>query len=97
MIIDESGDLVVKVTELQQHANGESSLLKTEEFRVNRQVLIQASSVWRTMLGTTNFAEGSLDYIEFGDDPVQGTEILLRVLHNTVDERTYGAPLREIW
>ena len=45
------------------------------------------------MLGTTNFAKGSLDYIKFGDDPMQDTEILLRVLHNTADESTYEAPL----
>ena len=95
--IDEYGDLIVRVTEYFERDDGERAVLRVEEFRVRRRILVEASPVWRSMLGSSNYAEGSQDIVEFGDDPIQSTEILFRALHKAVDESTYKAPVIEIW
>ena len=95
--IDEHGDLIVKVTEHGKNDDGEDSVVRVEEFRVRRKVLIEASPVWRTMLGSTTYVEGSQCHVEFGDDPVESTEIVFRVLHKAVEECTYEASIEEIW
>lgn len=97
ILIDEHGDLVVKVTELEEGDGDTRAVVQVQEFRVSRRILIKASRVWGEMLGSTRWAEGSQDLIELKDDPTRSIEILFRVLHNAVDEATYGAPIKEIW
>jgi hypothetical protein len=97
IIIDEKGDLVIRVTELTRDDGGERSVVGVEEFRVRRQTLIEASIVWRKMLGSLTWAEGSQDTVNFEDDPLKSTEILFRVLHNAVSEDTYEVPIKDIW
>lgn len=95
--IDPHGDLIVKVTEQEKNDDGEYSVVRVEDFRVRRRVLVESSLVWRTMLGSITYAEGSQDHVEFGDDPVQSTEILFRVLHKAVDQTTYETSIKQIW
>ena len=97
IIIDRDGDLTVKVVEYEGNTHHERSVRQTEDYRVSRRILFEASRPWRIMLGSLSYTEGSSDHVTFGDDPVQSTEILLRVLHNAVDDSTYEASLEDIW
>lgn len=98
ILIDENGDLVVKVTEWSTDVeSGERSISGVEEFRVRRRTIANAAPSWRKMLTGNNWAEAAQDTVEFRDDPIRGMEILFRVLHNAVTDDTYEATITEVW
>lgn len=97
IIIEEHGDLIVRVTETIRTYRKNRSVVGVEEFRVCRRTLIDASPIWKGMLESSTRSEGSQSIVEFYNDPLKSAEILFMVLHDTVIESTYEVPIKEIW
>ena len=106
--IDPAGDLIVKVIETIEDdtvehgttADDEASQRvpsRTEDFRVRRDTLSKASTVWRKMLNSDVYIEGRSTFVQFYDNPILSTEILLRALHNAEDPSTYEASIVDVW
>lgn len=106
--IDPTGDLIVKVIETIEDDTVENGTTtddegsrrvpsRTEDFRVRRDTLSKASTVWRKMLDSDVYIEGRSTFIQFHDSPILSTEILFRALHNAEDPSTYEALIEDVW
>lgn len=107
IVIDPTGDLIVKVFETLAKAtpkdettgkNGSKQTpSRTEDFRVRRATLSKASSVWSKMLNSDVYLEGRSTEIEFHESHILSTEILFRALHDAEDPSTYKASILNVW
>ena len=106
--IDPTGDLIVKVIEpidedTSEHgttADNEGSQRvppRTEDFRVRRDTLSKASTVWCKMLNSDVYIEGRSTSVQFHDGSILSTEILLRALHKAEHPSTYDASIVDVW
>ena len=94
--IDPAGDLIVKVIEPTEEGSTPASP-RIEDFRVRREKLSKASTVWSKMLNSNVFIEGRSTSISFHDNPILSTEILLRALHDAEAPSTYEASIVDVW
>ncbi|KAL9634571.1 MAG: hypothetical protein Q9164_004018 [Protoblastenia rupestris] len=98
IVIDEDGDLMVEVIETEILINDterRTQVVKKAEFKVSREILINNSRVFATMLRTDFYKEGSRNRIRLEDDNVMSMEIWLRVWHKL--SNIYTAKLEEMW
>lgn len=49
------------------------------------------------MLNSDVYIEGRSTFVQFHDNPILSTEILLRALHNAEDPSTYEALIVDVW
>ncbi|KAL8940125.1 MAG: hypothetical protein Q9216_002979 [Gyalolechia sp. 2 TL-2023] len=89
-IIDETGDLVVEVT--QKYSDGTSRMAT---FKVNRGILKKASQVLLTMLVSPHWTGGPQTTVSLGEGHIRVTEVWLRVVHNV--KLTYTLQFPELW
>lgn len=71
IIIDHDGDLVIKVVEDHQKAIPPT----TTEFKVSKLILVENSPVFRSMLTSPHFIEGTQNVITLKGDAVRSMEI----------------------
>ena len=86
VIIDESGDLIVEVTEiLEEMESFDNSKItsKTQQFKVSTTVLTKATQTLATMLVNPYWKESDQCVVALGEGRVAVTETWLHVLHNT--------------
>ena len=96
--IDPSGDLVLRVFEKTKDDRGALLLSQTETFRVRREILRKASTVWSNMLDPYGpYHEGTKGVVELEETPIFSFEILLRELHNTRASHIHDASILNIW
>lgn len=97
--IDPSGDLIVKVIEYDvsaEDANGDHPVLREIHMKVLRQVLMDGSKVFKTMLGG-HFIEATRSEITLREDTVAGIEIWFLVLHGKLADISLDIDIKEIW
>lgn len=88
--IDDTGDLVVEVTQSYKDAPSKSA-----QFRVNKDILKKVSQVLLGMLVGTHWREGSKSLVSLGEGHIRVTEVWLRVAHRT--KLVYSLQFPEIW
>lgn len=105
IVIDEDGDLTIKVVEYydettrsddRESANQKPTVCKTEYFQVCRHILVSNSLVFKQLLAS-NFAEATQSTVVLKEDAVDTMELWFRLMHKTVKGHTYNVPLSEMW
>lgn len=97
IIIDESGDLIVQVTEFAHHDGREGDVIAREGFRVCKATLIEHSPVFAALLSLRGFAESAQTTVELKEDRVMSMEILFRVLHKSPLQKVDDILVEEMW
>ena len=101
VVIDGSGDLVVQVSEYDDEVSGPDDehpiISETVDFKVNREVLMASSPVFKKLLNSQNFAEARKDTVSLRGDHVASMDIWFRVLHGVGVDKTSKILVDEIW
>lgn len=99
IIIDPSGDLVIKVVEFDDSmitAPGQDGIvLQEREFLVRKQTIYKNSETIGTMLAWHLSSERAQTTFTIKDDSVTSMEIWFRAMHETLTQASYAAPLKE--
>ena len=100
IIIDESGDLVIKVVQYDDSIyvprNREPVVLRVADFLVKKQVIDENSGALSTKLADRLSSERAARILTLKDDSTASMEIWLRTIHGA-STLTSMVPIEEIW
>jgi len=100
IIIDESGDLVIKVVQYDDSIHvpwdGEPIVLRVQDFLVKKQVINKHSRALGMMLARRSSSESAAETLTIKEDSTASMEIWFRTMHGE-STLTSMVPLEEIW
>ncbi len=105
IIIDEAGDLIIRVSELEKIEEDENNISggrgapmnRVEEFRVRKSTIMESSPVFNALLSRERFAESTQETVVLKGDHITSMEILFRILHDAPLQSTLDVPVEEMW
>ena len=101
IIVDPSGDLVVKVVEFDDSIDvppcEKRIILREEEYLVRKQIIYEHSRPLSSLLGLHLRSDNAAETFTIQDDATKSMEIWFRAAHNTLTEASHLVKIDEAW
>lgn len=107
IVIDKDGDLTLNIYQRLRPRDENEKFTDTSGkkrhgtivaiMKVNRQVLIDNSSHFKAMLTGDSWLESTSSIVDLGVDSFEATEVVFRVLHNSLNDDLYAVSISHVW